>query len=210
MFQSREEAALKLVKKLKGKIKEKEPVVVVSLTRGGVVIGKFASALLNLPLDILVLKKIGDPLNRELAIGIIGPKNVAIWNEDILRFLNLSRKQDIVKKIAHQMKKEQRQQEKLFRKVKKPISLKNKRVILVDDGIATGATVLCAQKYLKKEKVKEIILAAPVISADTLRNIKKYFDTVVCLKKPIRFSAVSQFYRNFPQIANEEVVNLLK
>ena len=209
MFKGRKEAALKLAKKLEGKIPLKNTLVL-SLARGGVVVGRIIATYFNLPLDVLVFKKIGDPRNNELALGVVGPKNTIVWNDDILRFSNLSRKQESVRQLASQKERERQEQEKLLRKGKQKINLKNKTIILVDDGIATGATVLCAQKYLQKEKVKSIILAVPVVASDTLRNIKEYFDRVIFLKKTLHFFAVGQFYRYFPQVTSEEVVNLLK
>jgi putative phosphoribosyl transferase len=207
MFRSREEAALKLAKKLEGSFLAKEAIVL-ALARGGVIIGKIIATYFSLPLDVLVLKKIGDPQNSELALGVVGPKSTVVWNKDIVRFLNLSKIK--VSEVRKQKEKERRQQEKILRRGQKKLKLKNKQIILVDDGIATGATVLCAQKYLKKEKVKKIILATPVAAADTLDSINTYFDKVVYLQKPFHFLAVGQFYKNFPQITNEEVINLLK
>ena len=89
------------------------------------------------------------------------------------------------------------------------LSLKNKTVVIVDDGIATGATVLAAQKYLAKEKTKKIILAIPVVSSDTFITLKEYFDDIVVLRVEDSFSAVGQFYENFPQVQDEEVEKLL-
>ncbi len=206
MFKGREDAALKLSQKLKQEIK-RENLIILSLTRGGLVIGKIISNNLNLPLDILVLKKIGDPKNNELAIGVVGPKNITVWNKDVLSFLSLNEKEKNM--LKKQTEKERKKQETLFRRGKGKLGLKNKTIILVDDGIATGATVLCAQKYLKKEKTKKIILAIPVIAKDTLSYINKYFDNIIYLKKASKFFAVGQFYKNFPQITNEQVVDLM-
>jgi putative phosphoribosyl transferase len=209
MFRGREEAALTLAKKLEKKFRRRDTVIL-ALARGGVVIGKIISTYLNLPLDILVFKKIGAPLNKELAIGVVSPKNTVAWNEDILRHLNLSRKQRSIHQLVGKKKTERREQEEFLRQGRKKMSLKNKVIILVDDGVATGSTVLCAQKYLENEKVGKIILAIPVIASDTLVNINKYFDRVIYLKKTLHFFAVGQFYKDFPQITDEEVVNLLK
>ncbi len=206
MFGGREEAGLKLAKKLEKKVKDKNTIIL-SLTRGGVVVGKIISTYLNFPQDILVLKKVGDPKNKELAIGVVGPKNTVVWNEDILSYLNLSEKEK--NKLKKVKEREREKQEAFFRKGNSSLVLKNKTVILVDDGVATGATVLCAQKYLKKEKVKRLILAVPVIAKDTLNYINKYFDSVVYLKKAKEFFAVGQFYRSFPQITNEQVIDLM-
>ena len=94
-------------------------------------------------------------------------------------------------------------------KKKKPLEVRGKKVILVDDGVATGATVLCALKFLRKEKSREVILAAPVIARDTYLNIKKYFDTVTVMVIPERLYAIGQFYREFGQVENEEVKDII-
>lgn len=206
MFESREDAAIKLSIKLLKTVKNKN-VVVVALTRGGVVLGRIIANYLNSPLDIVVVKKIGAPDNSELAIGVVGPKKTVIWNNAILSSLNLDKKEkDKLRKIKD---KEREAQEELFNKGRKLPKLSNKSIILVDDGVATGATVLCAQKYLKKEKVRQITLAVPVIAEDTLRDINEYFDMVIYLKKPKYFYAVGQFYKRFLQITDKEVVKLL-
>jgi len=206
MFGGREDADLKLAKKLEKQAKNKDTIIL-SLTRGGVVVGKIISTYLNLPSDILVLKKVGDPKNKELAIGVVGPKNTVVWNKDILNYLNLSEKEK--NKLKKEKEKERKKQETLLRKKGGSLKLKNRIVILVDDGVATGATVLCAQKYLKKEKARKIILAVPVIAKDTLSDISKYFDSVIYLKKAKEFFAVGQFYRSFPQITNKQVIDLM-
>ncbi len=206
MFESREDAALKLSIKLLKIVKNKN-VVVVSLAKGGVILGRIIANYLNSPLDIVAVKKIGAPDNSELAIGVVGPKNTVVWNNDILNSLNLNKKErDELKKIKEN---ERRAQDAIFNKRRLLPKLFKKTIILVDDGVATGATVLCARKYLRKEKVNQVILAVPVIAADTLKDIKKYFDIVIFLKKPKIFYAVGQFYKKFPQITDKEVIKLL-
>ena len=99
--------------------------------------------------------------------------------------------------------------ETLQNKFKMKISLENKKVIIVDDGVATGTTAICAAMYAKNQKAEEIILATPVIGQETLRNIQKYFDRIIPLKIVNSLTSVSQFYKYFPQVENEEVIEIL-
>lgn len=206
MFKDRIEAGKLLAIKLKGFL-ARDKTIVVALTRGGVVVGKEISNLLRLPFDIMVVKKIGALSNPELAIGAVAPNGTFYWNQDLITKLRITVKD---KKILKDLKeREQREHEKILRGDKE-FNFKSKTIILVDDGIATGATVLAAQKFLKKENADKIILAVPVISTDTLRDVKKYFDMVITLVVKKDFMAVGQFYESFSQVTNEEVVQLTK
>lgn len=204
MFENREEAASKLCLKLKSVAKGKD-IVVIALVRGGVVLGKIIADYFKAPLNILVIKKIGSPLNDELAIGAVGPKNTVYWNNDLCNALGLSQKEKL--KLRKEKEEQRKTQEKLFKSCH--IDFKKKSVILVDDGVATGATAIAAAIFLKKEKAQEIILTVPVISKDTLLYIKRYFDNVCSLKIVKDFYAVGEFYRNFSQIENDQVIKIL-
>lgn len=206
MFEDREDAGLRLCPKLK-KFLNKKDCVVVGLTRGGIVTAKKVSSLLNLPLKALVVKKIGAPQNPELAIGAIVSLKDIYWDLDLLKRFNISNKEKKI--LITQKLKEVKTLEKVLKIKNQEKELKNKTVILVDDGVATGASVIAAAKYLKRVKVKNIILATPVIAADTLVNIKKYFDTIVYLEKRTDFYAVGQFYYNFEEISDEKVAIIL-
>ncbi len=204
MFEDREEAAVKLTKKLKKIVRNKD-VAVIALVRGGVVLGKIIADYFNSSLDIMVIKKIGAPDNSELAIGAVGPKNTVYWNNRLCNILNISEEEKL--KLKERKEVERIQQEVILKHSR--VDFKEKTVILVDDGIATGATVITAARFLRKEKVEKVILAVPVLSKDTLRNIKKYFDTVVYLLAVGDFYAVGEFYKNFPQVENEQVLKIL-
>ncbi|MBI2074955.1 MAG: phosphoribosyltransferase [Candidatus Levybacteria bacterium] len=206
MFQDREEAGKLLAEQLIS-FKGQKDVIVLGITRGGVVAAKAVAKILKVPLDILVVKKIGSPTNPELAIGAIGPKKNVFWDLILIKKLNLNNYQIFA--IKSQKEKEQQKLEEKLRLGKKPLELNNKTVILVDDGIATGATAHVAQKYLRSQKVKLIILAVPVIAEETLNNIKIYFDRVVALEVPREFHAVGQFFKYFPQVEDEEVITIL-
>lgn len=205
MFEDREEAAAKLCLKLKSVVKDKN-VVVIALVRGGVVLGKIIADYFKAPWGILVIKKIGAPQNSELAIGAVAPGNIVYWNRDLCEQLSLSKEQK--GELRKEKEEQRRAQEKLLGG--KHIDFRGKSVILVDDGVATGATVIAAGKFLKRNGAKEIILAVPVISKDILVSIKRYFDIVCILKSIYNFYAVGQFFRNFPQVENEQVIALLR
>src|SRR5258708_2828034 len=132
---------------------------------------------------------------------------VKIWNEELIERLRISKEEKEKLKVLKSV--ERNVQENALRG-NKPLEISGKTVILVDDGVATGASVLAAWKFLKKEEAKRVILAVPVIASDTLRDIKKYFDMIIALKIKRNFYAVGEFYKNFPQVENEEVVRLLK
>jgi len=206
MFEDRVDAARKLCVKLK-KCKGSKNTIVVGLTRGGVVVAKVISDSLRLKLKALVVKKIGAPGNSELAIGALVSAKDVYWNEDFVKELKVT---DWEKEyLVAQKEREIRQLEKELKIKTKPFEYKNKNVIIVDDGVATGATVVAAAKYLKRNKAEKIILATPVISSDILRDISKYFDTVIFLKSVADFYAVGEFYRSFEQVSNEEVARIL-
>lgn len=223
MFRDRQEAGEKLTLKLKKIINptggSEQNFVVVALLRGGIVLGKKISDYFKIPLLPLSVKKIGAPLNPELAIGAVTSDRTYYLDEDLIKYLNIG-KDYMENSLEVKWREAQTLQKKfptsphsassgLRGASKDKISLKDKRVIIVDDGIATGTTAICTSIYAKKEKAQEIILAAPVIGKDTFKNIKKYFDRVVSLKIVDNLTSVSQFYKNFSQITDEEMFNFL-
>ena len=203
MFENREQAGEQLALKLK-KIISGEGFVVIALLRGGIVLGKKVSEHFKIPLMPLSVKKIGAPFNPELAIGAVAFDGTSYFDKGLIRHLSVD--EDFIKSSQEIKRREAQALQKLF---KKKISLKDKRVVVVDDGIATGATAICASMYAKNQKAEEIILASPVIAKDTLRHIKIHFDEVISLKNTSNLTSVSQFYKNFPQISDEEVLNYL-
>lgn len=205
MFEDRRDAARKLTIKLK-KIIRKD-FVVAALTRGGMVLGKVIADYFKLCLETLVVKKLGAPHNPELAIGAVGPKGITYFDKDLIQSLGIN--EDYREFTVTEKSKEVASLEKMLRGDRKPLDFRNKKVVLVDDGVATGATVMCAYNFLKSEKAKVIILATPVIAKDTLNSIKKYFDRVVALHISREFYAVGEFYRNFPQVSDEETASIL-
>jgi len=210
MFTDRDEAGRKLADKLLEELGVGEfggdGGIVLAIPRGGIVIGKELSSKLNLPLDVLVTKKIPAPGNPELAIGAVG-EEVVFFDENLCQSLCVT--EAYKKEIIEQKKKELESKQNFFRKEKSPLDLKDKTVILTDDGVATGATMLAAIRVVKKFQVKEIIVAVPVIALDTLVQLKKEADKVIYLEAPEMFFAVGQFYREFDQVRDEEVLKIL-
>jgi putative phosphoribosyl transferase len=204
MFEDRVDAAKQLCPKLE-KFSNKKDVIVIGLMRGGLVTAKTISQVLNLKLKPLVVKKIQDPQNNELAIGAMTSLKDIFLNDALIKTLNIS-EFDINKQISIKWKE--------IRIISKTFNInykgfKNKDIILVDDGVATGASVIAARDFLKKLGVNKIILATPVIATDTLKSIKKYFNEIICLIKENDFYAVGQFYKNFEQISNQELARIL-
>ncbi len=206
MFQNRESAGKMLAEKLQ-KYKSKN-VVVLAIPRGGLVVAREISRALEAKLDLVVAHKLGAPGNPELAIGAVAEDGLVILNEDVLRMAEVSRgfieqqKQEQLKEIARRVSE--------YRGKRKPPVLKNKIVIIVDDGIATGATVRAAVAFVKNRGPKKIIVATPVCAADTFEILSREADEVVALEKPIWLGAIGEFYKEFPQVEDWEVKKILE
>jgi putative phosphoribosyl transferase len=207
MFQDREQAGKELAAKLQNYKKTKN-LIVLAIPRGGVVIGKQLAKSLNCPLDILVTKKIGAPGNPELAIGAIGPNGTVVLNQKLLPQTGANK--EYIKNQKAKIKEDLKWQQKRLRGKKPQPDLKRKTVILTDDGIATGATIEAAIKWIKTQKPKKLILAIPVAAPDSVAKLTPLVDELICLDQPYFFAAVGQFYQNFPQTSDEEVVQLLE
>lgn len=204
MFKDRIEAGKLLAKKLSQY--KSEDAVVLGIPRGGMPVAFVISKKLNLPLSLVVTRKIGAPVQKELAIGAVGPGGVKVFDQALIKRLRVD--QEYIEKRVEVEKRELKKRIKKFGE--KKINLEDKVAILVDDGIATGATVEAAIKYLRKKKADKIILAVPVSPKDSLDKLGKLVDKVVVLNTPLEFYAVGQFYRDFPQVSDEEVVQLLQ
>lgn len=194
-----------LAKKLTS-FKQKKNTVILAIPRGGVVVGKELSLELNLPLDVVVVKKLSAPGNPELAIGAVA-KEVKVVDWELA--LRSAVDQDYLDREVKDKQQQVDQRLKLIYGKRKPVDLKDKSVIITDDGIATGATIQTAVDYVKKQQAKRIILAIPVSPPDTVDKLKKEVDKIVVLEKPLSFAAVGQFYQEFPQVSDEEVVRIL-
>ncbi len=182
--------------------------IIIALPRGGVVVGYETARALNLPLDIVCPRKIGAPYNEEFAIGAITETGEGIINQEYVRDLQVS--EEYLKKTIEEETQKAKWRLDHYRKGRPPRNLKNKRVIIVDDGLATGSTMRAAIKTVRAEQAREIIMAIPVSPPDTLEKLKNEVDKAVCLAAPHSFFAVGQFYNLFDQTSDEEVISLLE
>jgi hypothetical protein len=206
MFRNREDAALQLAKHLKA-LKLKDPVVL-GIPRGGVVTAAVLARELGAELDVVLSRKLRAPYQPELAIGAIGEDGEVYLNA-FAREVSGVTEAYIREERDHQIA-EIARRSKLFRAVKPPAEVTGRSVIVTDDGIATGSTMLAALHVLSARKPHEIIVAVPVAPPETLERFRPRCSRVECLLTPGDFGAISQFYADFQQVEDEEAVRLLR
>ncbi len=210
IYKDRREAAEILAQKLKEKYGEKlerENTVILAIPRGGVITGDIIAERLRVSLDVLVSRKIGSPFNPELAIGAVMHDGSFFPNEDIIKMLDIPRRY-IDEQITIQIKEIERRLLKF--RGSKIYQLEGKFVILVDDGIATGATVFAAINWLSSQKNAKMIVAIPVGPKDTVMRLKTVADDVVVLQADLFFGAVGEFYEDFSQVMDDEVIEIMR
>jgi putative phosphoribosyl transferase len=206
VFKDRKDAGRRLATALEH-YKGKNEVIVLALVRGGVTVASEVCKLLKLPLDVVVARKVGAPYNHELGIGAIAG-DISVYNEDLISDLGVSK--EYIRTETERKKKEAEEKLKLYRSGMPPLKLKDKVVILVDDGIATGVSMYAAIKFVKAQGAKKVVVAVPVASPHTVKKMEREVDELICLHLPISMMAVGQFYLDFAQVEDDEVINLLK
>ena len=206
-FKDRSDAGKQLAKQLM-QYKNNPNAIIIGLPRGGVVTAFEVARALELPLDIVVPRKIGAPGDPELAVGALTEDGIAIFNEDLMKALGLT--EDDVKHIIDAEKKEAIRRLTLYRGDRAPLNLEDKIVILIDDGIATGATMRAAIASAQKKGAQKIVVAVPVSPPQVIERIKKEVDEIICLQIPEFFWGVGAFYDVFAQTEDEEVIALMK
>ena len=200
MFEDRIDAAFQLVQRLK-KYKD-EDTVVVAIPRGGLPLGYVIAKELKAPLDIALSKKIGHPANKEFAVG-----SVSLHGRIIDRRSDVP--DDYIESETKKLREQLKERYNLFSKGREPVDVENKVVIVVDDGIATGNTMLATMDMIRSENPEKIVVAIPVAPPRSARKLIEKAEEVICLATPGDFFAIGQYYRNFVQISDEEVVNFL-
>lgn len=205
-FDNREQAGLLLAEQLK-QMKLREPLVL-AIPRGGVAVAYHVAKALNAELDIITPRKLCAPLQPELAIGAVMPDNTVFLSKE-LAVLSGADQRYIGEEQATQ-RAEAIRRLRVYRADRPYPAIKGRVVILVDDGIATGATVIVALRWIRKSGARETILAVPVAPREQLREIEREADIVVCIEKPELFFALGQFYKDFAQMTDQEVIRLLK
>jgi putative phosphoribosyl transferase len=205
-FRDRREAGRRLAPRLE-RYRERARTVVLGLPRGGVVPAAEIAAALRLPLDVIVSRKLGAPGNPELAIGAIAEGGAPYFNREALVFTDAS-EAHVAREVEHQREEIARRQQR-FRDGR-PLSLPERAtVILVDDGIATGSTAIAAIRALRERGVGRLVLAVPVAPPGTVEAFRGMVDEIVVLAMPTPFRAVGEFYRDFGQVSDDDVADLL-
>ncbi|MBI2099402.1 phosphoribosyltransferase [Candidatus Uhrbacteria bacterium] len=205
IFKDRVEAGKKLAAALE-KYNRSPEAVILGLPRGGAVVAAEAAKLLNLPLDIIVPRKIGAEFNPEYAIGAITETGETIWNEEERQNAD----PEYLKRIIKEEQAEAMRRLNAYRGARLPRDIKNKIAILVDDGVATGLTMRAAIKTARAERPKKIVVAVPHGAGDSMEIIKKEANEIIVLFTPAVYGAVGQFYESFEQVEDNIVINLLK
>lgn len=206
MFYDREDAAKKLATALQA-YKNERDILILAVPRGGVILGKAIAQELNLPLDIVVAKKIGAPENPEYAIGAVTEKGEPILNDEVIGTMGITA--DYLDKEITEKRQEIKRRLQLYRGESPAKEIKNKTIILVDDGIATGLSILASIEYIRSQGPKKIIVAVPVAPKDELAKLKKQADEFISLENASEFFAVGQFYQNFQQVSDQQVIAAL-
>lgn len=200
VFKNRYDAAMQLIPYLE-KYKDEEAVVF-AVPRGGVPVGYYIASRYGMPLELLLTKKLGHPMNPEVAVGAVGLDDYILDD----RFdLPANYIENEIKKIRGSL----RERQKKFMGGRKPLDVKDRVVIIVDDGVATGNTLLSAIQIMRRHSPKKIVLAVPVAPLDTANKLNRYIEDFICLLIPEEFYGVGQFYLDFSEVSDDEVLLLL-
>ncbi|AFZ23779.1 putative phosphoribosyltransferase [Cylindrospermum stagnale PCC 7417] len=182
-------------------------VVVLGLPRGGVPVAFEVARAINAPLGVLVVRKLGVPGQKELAMGAIAPGGVRVLNEQIISEENIP--DEAIATMALQEQRELERRERLYQGNRPSLDLQERTVILVDDGLATGATMLAAIVAVRKQQPAKIVVAVPVAAPPTYEDLAGLVDEIACISQPNPFYSVGLWYEQFPQITDDEVCDLL-
>jgi putative phosphoribosyl transferase len=205
MFHDRKDAGERLAARLLH-LKDKQPVVL-ALPRGGVAIGFEIARLLGAPLDIVLVRKIGVPWQPELALGAVGENGAVVLNDSVVAASGM--RQDEVEALVGEGSRAVEEVVDQLRPATDPPDLGGRTVIVVDDGVATGATARAAAKIVRSRGPRDVIFATPVGAPSTCSDLRAFFDDVICLETPMSFGSVGQHYEHFDQVSIGEVRRLL-
>ena len=186
----------------------RDDVIVLALPRGGVPVAFEVAQALGAPLDVFLVRKLGVPGHPELAMGAIASGGVRVVSDDILRQLAISLAE--VEQATARERVELERRDRMYRGTRPPVSLAGKTVILVDDGLATGATMEAATLAVRQLQPARVVVAVPVGATETCQRLAKVADEVVCAATPEPFQAVGLWYERFDQTSDEEVIALLE
>jgi predicted phosphoribosyltransferase len=205
-FQDRRQAGLVLAQRLR-EYADRPDVIVLALPRGGVPVGFEVARELRLPLDVFVVRKLGVPGQEELAMGAIASGGVVVRNDEVVEALGIS--DELIDLVAERERRELERREQLYRDDRPPPEVRDKILLLVDDGVATGSTMRAAVAALRRLGPSQIIVAVPTAASQTYEILGREADSCVCVMTPEPFRAVGLWYDDFSQTTDEEVRELL-
>jgi len=205
-FKNRTEAGRVLASHLAG-YANRSDLVVLALPRGGVPVAFEVAQALDAPLDVFLVRKLGTPGQPELAVGAIAGGGVRVVNWPLVEYLGISDR--VIDNIAARERQELERRERAYRDDRPPIEVRNRTIILIDDGLATGSTMGAAIAALKQRQPARIVVAVPVAPASTCDQLREVVDEVICPLSPEEFDGVGRWYEDFSQTSDDEVRSLL-
>jgi predicted phosphoribosyltransferase len=205
-FADRRQAGVELAARL-GRYKGHDDLVVLALPRGGVPVAYEVARALEAPLDVFLVRKLGVPGHRELAMGAIASGGVRVLNTDVVNWYRIPK--PVIDEVAREEQAELERRQRMYREGRPPVELRGRTVLLIDDGLATGSTMKAAVQAVRAHGPSRIVVAVPVGAPDTCRQLEEIADEVVCSRTPEPFSAVGQWYVDFSQTTDAEVRELL-
>ena len=205
-YKDRREAGVDLAGQLR-QFADRRDVVVLALPRGGVPVAYEVARALHAPLDVFLVRKLGVPGHRELAMGAIASGDVRVLNEDVVRWYRIP--EEVIDEVAREEQGELERRESAYRAGRSPVEVSDRVVLLVDDGLATGSSMKAAVRAVRARTPSRIVVAVPVGAPETCRELATIADEVVCARTPADFSAVGQWYLDFSQTTDDEVRQLL-
>ena len=207
IFADRAEAGRRVAAKLAG-YAGRADVLVLGIPRGGVAVAAEVARAIDAPMDVFLSRKMGVPGQEELAFGALASGGVRVLDQELIRELNIS--SEDIERIAERVKSELERRERVYRGGRSALNVTGKTVVLVDDGIATGSSMMAAIQTLRRMRPARLVLAVPVAPASTCKRLREQVDELICIHAPEKFYAIGQFYENFTQATDEEVVELLR
>ena len=207
VFRDRREAGRELAHRLSGAYGDRPDVVVLALPRGGVPVGYEIAQALRVPLDVMIVRKLGVPSHEELAMGAIASGNIRVLNEEVVRQLNIS--DAVIEQVSRQEHEELLRRERAYRGGRPSVPVEGRTVMWVDDGLATGSTLRAAIATVRQRHPAKIVVAVPTAAPETCQELRAEADDVHCLTTPTPFFGVGQWYVDFSQTSDQEVRDLL-
>ena len=185
----------------------RDDVIVLALPRGGVPVAYEVAQALDAPLDLFLVRKLGTPGHRELAMGAIASGGIRVLNEDVVRWYSIP--ESVIEAVVREEQRELERRERAYREDRPTPDLRNRIVILIDDGLATGSTMRAAAQAVRERQPSRVVVAVPVGARETCAELAACGDEVICARMPEPFSSVGQWYLDFDQTDDEEVRALL-